>query len=334
MVIQFIKKWFLLTVVTFLLLFILWLPVLHNKFNWNYFEIFKNFIYCGVFMLSSMIINAVVLKNGDHHKLTPLKLTLNGLLTTGLNLLLVLLSETLFADILWPDTSEEEILCSTYIFCIVASLLSQFYIVRYYTKLTLTQQRENLALTKAMLKSQLNPHFVFNSLNILTGLIGEDPDRAERFIISLSKTYRYIIDNIEKDIVPISDALIVTKEYVSILQTRFPESIELDISNVAFYSNERIVTMSMQLLIENAVRHNYPSPEHPLRIAVFKRGNNLVVRNSLYNDSNAHSSHIQHHGVGLKNLRQRYLMECDKEPLIEINRNGDKQFFEVSLPII
>ncbi len=189
-------------------------------------------------------------------------------------------------------------------------------------------------MTKRLLKSQMDPHFVFNCLNILSGLIEEDSERAERFIISLSRIYRYIINSLDKDIVPISEAMTFAKEYVSIMQTRYPSSIDFCDNGLECRSDEKILTMSMQLLIENAVKHNSPSPEHPLRILVFKRGDRLVVSNSLFNNSQGPVPSTSRDGIGLKNLRQRYSMECGKNPEISITKEGDKRFFEVSLPII
>lgn len=90
----------------------------------------------------------------------------------------------------------------------------------------------------------------------------------------------------------------------------------------------------MQLLIENAVMHNCPSLEHPLRIQVFRRGGQLVVSNSLYDNGQVSASYIPGNGIGLKNLKKRYSIECGREPVISITRDGDRRFFEVSLPII
>lgn len=180
----------------------------------------------------------------------------------------------------------------------------------------------------------MDPHFVSNCLNILSGLIEEDSERAERFIISLSRIYRYIINSLDKDIVPISEAMTFAKEYVSIMQTRYPSSIDFCDSGLECRSDEKILTMSMQLLIENAVKHNSLSPEHPLRILVFKRGDRLVVSNSLFNNSQGPVPSTSRDGIGLNNLRQRYSMECGKEPVISITGEGDKRFFEVGLPII
>ena len=189
-------------------------------------------------------------------------------------------------------------------------------------------------MTKRLLKSQMDPHFVFNCLNILSGLIEEDSERAEQFIISLSRIYRYIINSLDKDIVPISEAMTFAKEYVSIMQTRYPSSIDFCDSGLECRSDEKILTMSMQLLIENAVKHNSPSPDPPLLISCYKRGHRLVLIKSMCNNSQGQVPSTSRDGIGLKNLRQRYSMECGKEPVISITGEGDKRFFEVGLPII
>lgn len=331
---RYIKEWFLLTVAAFLLYIILWLPVIQEEFNWDPFALLIEFTYCGIFILTSMGVEYLILRRKNIHKLTPSRLAFDGILTLGLNLTLGFLYEILSSRLLWPAPSEDGFWCSVYIFCTIASIVSQIHIGRYYTKLIYNQQNENLALAKTKLKSQLNPHFIFNSLNILTGLIKEDPDRAEQFVVSLSKIYRYTINSIEKDIVPISEAIIFTKEYVSIMQTRFPSSIDFDDSNLEYDSDEKILTMSMQLLIENAIKHNSPSLEHALQIIIFKRGDFLVVSNNLLDTEQKPIYDASGSSLGLKNLRQRYLMECGEEPMINISEKAGKRFFEVSLPII
>ena len=331
---QYIKEWLIQTAATFLLYLLLWILVLRDKFDWSPLELFKNFMYCGMFILTSMAVESVMLNRRFPHRLTTFKLALNGVLTLGLNLMLALLHETFLANLLWEEPSEDEFLCSAYIFCIVASIVSQFHNIRYYTQMILNQQEDNMKLTKAMLKSQLDPHFVFNSLNILTGLIEEDSDRAKRLTVSISKIYRYIIGSIEKDLVSISEAMTFAKEYVSVMQTRFPSSIDFFDNCLECRGNEKILTMSMQLLIEIAIKHNSPSPEHPLQPRVFRRGDWLVVSNSMLDNNQDQVPGVSCKGVGLKNLIRRYSIECGKAPVIRITEEGGRRYFEVNLPII
>lgn len=161
----------------------------------------------------------------EPQRITPNRLIINGFLTICLNLLIAVLYETFIAEFIYkPET--DDFWGSLYIFCIVASFVAEFHVLREYTDIVIKQKEENLLLTKRLLKSQMDPHFVFNCLNILSGLIEEDSERAERFIISLSRIYRYIINSLDKDIVPISEAMAFAKEYVSIMQTRYPSSID------------------------------------------------------------------------------------------------------------
>lgn len=331
----FLKRWLCLSVAAYVIYALLCSAIYvgHNAWSISINGVFVDFGYCATFTLTSLLLEHFLLRKKHPQQITPKRLIINGILTISLNLLIAVLYETFIAEFIYKPKTDD-FWGSLYIFCIVASFVAEFHVLREYTDIAIKQKEENLLLTKRLLKSQMNPHFVFNSLNILSGLIEEDPDRAERFTVSLSKIYRYIINSIEKDIVPISEAIVFAKEYVSILQTRFPSSIDFNDNGLECMGDEKILTMSMQLLIENAVKHNSPSPEHPLRIRVFKRGDQLVVNNSLYNNGQSSGSYIHGSGIGLKNLKKRYSIECGKEPVIRITGEGDKRSFEVSLPII
>lgn len=331
----FLKKWLYLSVAAYVIYALLWSAIYvgHNVWSIDINGFFVDFGYCAMFTLTSLLLEYFLQTKKEPQRITPNRLIINGFLTICLNLLIAVLYEKFIAEFIYkPET--DDFWGSLYIFCIVASFVAEFHVLREYTDIVIKQKEENLLLTKRLLKSQMDPHFVFNCLNILSGLIEEDSERAERFIISLSRIYRYIINSLDKDIVPISEAMTFAKEYVSIMQTRYPSSIDFCDSGLECRSDEKILTMSMQLLIENAVKHNSPSPEHPLRILVFKRGDRLVVSNSLFNNSQGPVPSTSRDGIGLNNLRQRYSMECGKEPVISITGEGDKRFFEVGLPII
>mgnify|MGYP000024884045 FL=1 len=331
----FLKQWLYLSVTAYVIYALLWSAIYvgHDAWSININGIFVDFGYCATFTLTSLLLEHFLLHKKQPQRTTPKRLIINGFLTICLNLLIAVLYETYIAEFIYkPET--DDFWGSLYIFCIVASFVAEFHVLREYTDIVIKQKEENLLLTKRLLKSQMDPHFVFNSLNILSGLIEEDPEKAEQFTVSLSRIYRYIINSLDQDIVPISEAMTFAKEYVSIMQTRYPSSIDFCDSGLECRSDEKILTMSMQLLIENAVRHNCPSPEHPLQIRVFKRGDRLVVSNSLYNNGQSSGSYIQGNGIGLKNLKKRYSIESGMEPVISITGDGDRWFFEVSLPII
>ena len=329
-----LKEWLCLSVAAYVVYALLWSAVYvgHNAWSIDAGGIFIDLGYCAMFTLSSLLLEHFLLRGRHRKSITRNVLIINGFLTICLNLIIAVLYETFLAELIYkPET--EDFWGSLYIFCIVASFVAEFHVIREYAEIVIKQKDENIILTKKLLKSQMDPHFVFNSLNILSGLIKENPDRAERFTISLSKVYRHIISNFDKDLVSINEAVSFAKEYVSIMQVRFPDSIQLEIGKFEKRADENILSMCIQLLIENAIKHNYPTPEHKLAISISKTKDQLIVRNSI-NNLGCSISRDSSSGLGLKNLEQRYLIECGLKPQIRLVKDNNKDYFEVSIPII
>jgi hypothetical protein len=176
------------------------------------------------------------------------------------------------------------------------------------------------------LKNQLDPHFLFNSLNVLTSLIEEDPDQAQKFTTSLSKVYRYVLEQKNKDLVTVDEELNFARTYVRLLKMRFEDSIVFEIPESCTQPEARIVPLSLQLLLENAVKHNVVTASRPLHIKVFEEGGMLVVSNNLQEKQVVKKSS----GVGLQNIKQRYNILTDREVVIQ---KSDAEF-RVSLPIL
>lgn len=176
------------------------------------------------------------------------------------------------------------------------------------------------------LKNQLDPHFLFNSLNVLTSLIEEDPGQAQKFTTSLSKVYRYVLEQKNKDLVTIDEELNFARTYVRLLKMRFEDSIVFDIPEKSGNPEARIVPLSLQLLLENAVKHNVVTSAKPLHLKVHEKNGMLVVENNLQEKQVVKKSS----GVGLQNIRQRYDILTDREVLIE----KTSQDFKVSLPML
>jgi sensor histidine kinase YesM len=131
------------------------------------------------------------------------------------------------------------------------------------------------------LKNQLDPHFLFNSLNVLTSLIEEDQDAAQRFTTSLSKVYRYVLEQKNKELVPVDEEFAFARTYVRLLKMRFEDSIVFEIPEKSTNPEARIVPLSLQLLLENAVKHNVVTSARPLRITVKEEDGYVVVTNNL-----------------------------------------------------
>jgi len=176
------------------------------------------------------------------------------------------------------------------------------------------------------LKNQLDPHFLFNSLNVLTSLIEEDPHQAQKFTTSLSKVYRYVLEQKNKDLVSVDEELQFARTYVRLLKMRFEDSIIFDIPETATNPEAKIVPLSLQLLLENAVKHNVVTSTKPLHIKVYEKENKLVVNNNLQEKQVVKKSS----GVGLLNIQQRYGILTDR--LVDIEKSVSD--FSVGLPML
>jgi len=176
------------------------------------------------------------------------------------------------------------------------------------------------------LKNQLDPHFLFNSLNVLTSLIEEDPHQAQKFTTSLSKVYRYVLEQKNKDLISVEEELQFAKTYVKLLKMRFEDSIHLEIPEHSNNPDAKVIPLSLQLLLENAVKHNVVTSSKPLYIKVYEENGMLVVDNNLQEKQVVKKNS----GVGLQNIRQRYGILTDRQVEI-IKSNSD---FLVKLPLL
>lgn len=176
------------------------------------------------------------------------------------------------------------------------------------------------------LKNQLDPHFLFNSLNVLTSLIEEDPQQAQKFTTSLSKVYRYVLEQKNKDLVTVDEELAFAETYVRLLKMRFEDSIVFDIPEKCSIAEAKIVPLSLQLLLENAVKHNVVTAVRPLRIRVYEEGGMLCVSNNLQEKQVIRKSS----GVGLRNIKERYQMLSSRE--VRIGKSVSE--FTVKLPML
>lgn len=177
------------------------------------------------------------------------------------------------------------------------------------------------------LKNQVNPHFLFNSLNSLSSLISENPEQAEKFLTEMSKVYRYLLQNNEHGLVSLATELRFAHSYFHLLKTRYEDGIFMDECVDRELEDCQLPPLTLQLLLENAVKHNVILPEDPLTIQIFSDGNgNLVVRNNLKRKINAVASNK----VGLANIREKYRLLGQPPVLI----TETDSCFMVSVPLI
>ncbi|MCF6296026.1 MAG: 2TM domain-containing protein [Flavobacteriaceae bacterium] len=176
------------------------------------------------------------------------------------------------------------------------------------------------------LKNQLDPHFLFNSLNVLTSLIEENPNNAQKFTTSLSKVYRYVLEQKNKELVTVDEELEFAKTYMSLLKMRFEDSIIFDIPEKASNPESKVVPLSLQLLLENAVKHNTVTANKPLHIKVYEHNGTLVVENNFQPKQIVKKGS----GVGLSNIMQRYQLLTDKK----VNIIKETRRFAVAIPML
>ncbi|MFY7811511.1 MAG: histidine kinase, partial [Flavobacterium sp.] len=175
------------------------------------------------------------------------------------------------------------------------------------------------------LKNQIDPHFLFNSLNVLSSLIEERPDKAVKFTNSLSKIYRYILEEKDKELIYLQDELEFAETYMNLLKMRFENTIEFQIFGIDNSKNWYVVPLSLQLLLENTVKHNLVSTSFPLKINIYKENDYLFVTNNLQKKEVATSN-----GVGIKNIVSRYgLLTPKKVEIIETTTS-----FTVKIPLL
>lgn len=176
------------------------------------------------------------------------------------------------------------------------------------------------------LKNQLDPHFLFNSLNVLDALIDENPNQAQKFTTDMSRIYRYVLDQKDKEMVTVQDELDFAKTYCELLKTRFEESVEFQFDVSESEKGKFVVPLSLQLLLENAIKHNYATAKKPLNIRIFSEGGFLCIENNLQ----ARDLVKEREGIGLSNIVQRYAIITKENVYIE----KSEEYFKVKIPIL
>lgn len=187
-------------------------------------------------------------------------------------------------------------------------------------------KKEQMATKYESLKNQVNPHFLFNSLNALTNLVYEDQDRAADFIRQLSKVYRYVLDTRSQELVTLSDELKFVDSYMVLQKARFDDKLQVEI-DIKGHEKKLVPPISLQILLENAIKHNVISEEDPLTIKVHVEDDLLIVSNNLQKKNIPIEESA---GMGLPNIVARFEFLTDKK--VEIV-DGPEQFI-VKLPLL
>ena len=175
------------------------------------------------------------------------------------------------------------------------------------------------------LLNQVNPHFLFNSLNVLTSLVHEDQDLAVKFIRQLSLIYRYTLENRERDLVSLKDEKTFIDSYVFLLKIRFEEALKVEV-DLEEDEEKYLLPMALQIIVENAIKHNIVSIQHPLSIKIYQQDGCIVVENTIQLPNNKEEST----GFGLENIKKRLSFLSDEQ--LEIIQS--KTHYIAKLPIL
>jgi two-component system LytT family sensor kinase len=255
------------------------------------------------------------------------------IITIGTLFLIRVVHKVLLDGMTYDEFLDNESMSFYYVALIITIAVSMFFHAFYFyqelQKRKIKEQKVIAGTASAKfdaLKNQLDPHFLFNSLNVLTSLIDENPDSAQKFTTGLSKVYRYVLEQKNKELVTVDEELEFAKIYMSLLKMRFEDSIIFEIPKQASNPESKVVPLSLQLLLENAVKHNMVTSSKPLHIKIFESNGLLVVENNLQPKQIVKKSS----GVGLDNIRQRYNLLTDKK--VSINQEADS--FAVAIPML
>ncbi len=329
-------EWITFTLIFFFLYDVIWAVIDFDTFKRFLTETYikgtlLDLLYCGLFSFVSLLITSGLLKTRLFREAENdrKKFLAGGVIILTANALLAGICEFLI-NVAFPRYALKDVWGSFYIFAIIGSLLTLIYLLRHYADVVIQRNRENFDLQKKYLKLQLNPHFVFNSLSSLAGMIGTDQEMAEEYVVKLSHIYRKMLNHIEKDYITISEALEFSRIYVDMLNMRYENNIELEIEDCNGAGNECILSMSLQLLIENAVKHNAPVGDEKLCIRISRTKDYLSIWNNRLYARGRNDQKIESYGIGLSNLERRYVMECGEKPKISETESS----FEVELPIL
>ena len=312
------KEWICFTLLFFFLYDVIWAIADFENFslylNGHYLYILLDLVYCGLFSLIGLSANHVLLMHSffNFAGIERKRFLICMVVIVVINIFIAGFFDVLVGFIS-PDFVNNDVWGTFFMFGVIASLLALIHLLLHYSDIMMQRNRENVILQKKYLKLQLDPHFIFNGLSSLAGMIEIAPRRAEEYVVGLSRVYRYMLRHIEQDYITVKEAMAFTEGYIDLLNLRYDDRIKLEM-----------------LLIENAVKHNIPKEDTPLYIQISRDNGMLSIKNNrIYTDSRNDQT-VESYGIGLQNLKRRYELECGK--IIEYDVSRDS--FEVRLPLI
>ncbi len=223
----------------------------------------------------------------------------------------------------------QELTMGVVLLTILLSIIEGSYFFNEWKKSLLESERlkkESLQAQLESLKNQVNPHFLFNSLNVLSNLVHIDANRAEEFIDQFASVYRYVLNIQDKMAVTLREELDFLNSYIFLQKIRFQDGFDVNIEIAPECEGHFVVPLSLQMMVENAIKHNVVDKDEPLLVKIHLEEDKIIVENRI----NLRSDENKSVGMGLKNLRQRYFLMAGIMP--EFN-NIDGEFV-VNIPLL
>ncbi|MDW3652017.1 MAG: histidine kinase [Bacteroidia bacterium] len=187
-------------------------------------------------------------------------------------------------------------------------------------------KKENVKARLRTLRNQISPHFLFNNFNTLYGLIDQEPQQAKAYLHKLSELYRQVLAKRNEELISLEEELETLEAYLYLIRVRFPQDIEIELTLEEQKREYHIPPMSLQMLVENAIKHNAFDEDHPLKIHIEQRGDQITVHNSRQEKED----HTPSMGIGLENIDNRYQLLSDRSIKIEENPSS----YRVIIPLL
>ena len=323
---SFIKIWLIISIATFIFSYLLWGLMDFDTFvgtGITLEDLCFDIAYCSLYTLFSLYISNFLGNIFIKDNISYPRFTTHILLLLIANFAWAVAFENIFKT-LWHERNDV-FWDRIYIFGLIATLLTMVNACLYYCSILIKKEKENVVLTNNLLRQQTNPHFIFNSINTLADLIEEDPVLAENFTLKFSEIYRYVVTNLDEETVPIHEDIHLVKNYCELQEISSPHTIHVEIAEELERCKAKTLPLAIQMIVENAIKHNCHTKENPLPISIYRQNEYIIVRNVL----NPIMSSLPTTQKGLANLRLRY-SQLGKELIVA----NDNKYFEVKLPIL
>lgn len=304
-------------------------------------EITVDFCMCVLFVGFSLLYSRTILRILPMHDRPYVRLLLMVCILFLLNNAMAY-AMTVLCDTIWGDGSDELFrLQGIYTYGMIATFVSCIYSNAFYLETYMRTEDEKRRLEIALLKeqevalqsqldalkSQIDTHFMFNNFSILAELIEEDRALAGKFLANLSKVYRYIIQNMKRHKVPVGEEIAFLDAYLYLIEMRYGKAVVVHIENDVRIADGCIPPACLQLLVENAIKHNRHSAEQPLHIDIRREGDYISVCNPVAPLLSAAEPST---GIGQKNIAERYALLSDRQMLVSFT----SRTYAVKLPIL